>query len=120
ICVPSNVCGCAGFLDKITGHDDCRNVIVADYTDLDDMKFDDIDEILKIDMNVRNKIERHVSERVALEIFARLPKNDDEIVEMINSGYDLAEHMGWEVVVEQYVLKAFSNAVERQKLKTAV
>jgi hypothetical protein len=28
--------------------------------------------------------------------------------------------MGWEVVVEQYVLKAFTNAVERQKLKAAV
>jgi len=120
ICVLSNVCGCAGFLDKITGHDDCRNVIVANYTDLDDMKFNDIDEMMKIDTNVRNKIERRVSEKVALEIFARLPKNDDEIVEMINSGYDLAEHMGWEVVVEQYVLKAFTNAVERQKLKAAV
>jgi hypothetical protein len=52
-----------------------------------------------------------------MEIFARLPKNDDETVEMINSGYDLAEHMSWDAVVENYILKSFARAVEKQKVK---
>ena len=120
ICVLSNVCGCAGFIKTVSGPEESRNVIIADYTDLGDMKFGDVEDMLKIDVNVRNKIERHVGEKVAMEIFARLPRNDDELVEMISSGYDLAEHMSWEAVVENYVLKAFANAVDRQKLKVAV
>jgi hypothetical protein len=116
ICVLSSVCGCAGFIKTVSGSEPGRNVIIADYTDLGDMKFGDVEALLKIDVNIRNKIERRVSEKVALEIFARLPKNDEELVDMINSGYDLAEHMGWEAVVENYILKAFAHAVERDCL----
>jgi uncharacterized iron-regulated protein len=72
--------------------------------------------MLKIDINIRNQIEHYVSEKVAMEIFARLPKNDNELVEMINSGYDLAEHMSWDVVVENYILKSFANAAAKQKI----
>jgi hypothetical protein len=107
-------------VNKVTNGEASRNVIIADYTDIEEMKSGDVDDMLKIDMNVRNKIERHVSEKVAMEIFARLPKNDDELVEMINSGYDLAVHMSWEAVVENYVLKAFANAIDHRKLKVAV
>lgn len=120
ICVISSACGCTGFIRKISGSDEKRNVIIADYTDLDGMKFDDIENMLKIDINIQNQIEHYVSEKVAMEIFARLPKNDDETVEMINSGYDLAEHMSWNAVVENYILKSFANAVERQKVKAVV
>ncbi|MGB8226772.1 MAG: hypothetical protein WCE45_07935 [Sedimentisphaerales bacterium] len=120
ICVFSSVCGCTGLIRRISGFEENRNVIIADYTDLEGMKFNSVEDMLKIDMNIRNQIEHFVSEKVAMEIFARLPKNDDEIVEMIRSGYDLAEHMSWEEVVQNYILKAFANAVERQKLKTAV
>ncbi|HBR20244.1 MAG TPA: hypothetical protein DD726_08515 [Phycisphaerales bacterium] len=120
ICVFSNVCGCAGFVNRVTNGEASRNVIIADYTDIEELKSGDVDALLKIDMNVRNKVERHVGEKVAMEIFARLPKNDDELVEMINSGYDLAVHMSWEAVVENYVLKAFANAIDRRKLKVAV
>ena len=34
ICIFTNVCGCAGFVEKITGGKPTPNVIVADYTDL--------------------------------------------------------------------------------------
>jgi hypothetical protein len=119
ICVFNSVCGCAGFIRKISSSEGERNVIIADYTDLNGMKFGDIEDMLKIDMNVRTKIEHYVSEKVAMEIFARLPKNDDEITEMINSGYDLAEHMSWDAVVENYILKSFANAVAKRKEKAA-
>ncbi|MCD4831249.1 MAG: hypothetical protein K8R02_05490 [Anaerohalosphaeraceae bacterium] len=117
ICVVTNVCGCAGFVKTVTGGEETRNVIVADYTDLDGIKYDDIDEFKSIDTDVRNRIEHLESKKVAMEIFARLPKNDDELVEMINQGYDLAEHMGWEAVVKNYVLKSFSNAVKNARDK---
>ncbi len=120
ICVISSVCGCAGFVRRISGFEENRNVIIADYTDLDGMKFDGITDMLKIDLNIRNQIEHLVSEKVAMEIFARLPKNDDEVVEMIRSGYDLAEHMSWEEVVRNYILKAFTSIVEKQQLTATV
>lgn len=120
ICVPSNICGCAGFVGKINGHGEKRNVIIADYTDLDGMTFDSLEEMLKIDVNVRDRVERYVSEKIAMEILARLPQNDDETVEMINSGYDLAQHMNWDTVVENYILRSFSDAVEKQKATAVV
>ena len=117
ICVVSSACGCTGFIRRISGFEEKRNVIIADYTDLNGMVFNDLEDMLKIDINIRNRIERYVSEKIAMEIFARLPKNDDETVEMINSGYDLAEHMSWDAVVENYILKSFARAVEKQKVK---
>ncbi len=120
ICVPSSVCGCTGFIRKITGSEEQRNIIIADYTNLSGMSFSNIEDMLKIDINIRNRIEHYVSEKVAMEIFARLPKSDDETVEMINSGYDLAEHMSWDAVVENYILKSFADAVEKQKMQAVV
>jgi len=35
ICVFSSVCGCSGFLRDVTGAEDVKNVIVADYTNLE-------------------------------------------------------------------------------------
>jgi hypothetical protein len=120
ICVLSSVCGCTGFIRKINGSEEKRNIIIADYTNLDMMKFDDSEDMLKIDANIRDKIEHYVSEKVAMEIFARLPKNDAEMLEMINSGYDLAEHMSWEAVVENYILKSFEKVTAKQREKSAV
>jgi hypothetical protein len=120
ICVPSSVCGCTGFIRKICGSEEKRNVIIADYTDLGGMTFNNLEDMLKIDINVRDRIERYVSEKIAMGILARLPNNDDEIIEMINSGYDLAEHMSWDAVVENYILKSFADAVEKQKVQAVV
>jgi hypothetical protein len=117
ICVLSSVCGCAGFIRKINGSEEKRNVIIADYTDLDGMKFDGIEDMLKIDVSIRNRIERCVSEKVAAEIFARLPRNDEQIVEMINAGFNLAEHMSWEEIVKNYILRGFANVIEKRKVE---
>jgi len=120
ICVISSVCGCAGFIKKICNPEEIRNVIIADYTDLNGMKFNDIEDMLKIDMGVRNQLEHHISEKVAMEIFARLPKNDDETVEMIRTGYELAEQMSWDVAVENYILPGFAKAAANQKANVSV
>ena len=115
ICVVSNVCGCAGFVKVISNTDDTKNVIIADYTQLEDLGLVDIEDFKAIDKNVRAQIEERVSKKVAIKICARLPKNNEEIKEMILSGYNLAKHMSWENVVSFYVLKSLSKAVKKTR-----
>jgi hypothetical protein len=98
ICVVTNVCGCAGFVKDVTKGEDVRNVIIADYTDLGDYAWNDIEDLQQIDKPARDHIEHIVSQKVALEICARLPKNEEDIVSMIDKGYELAKHMSWEAV----------------------
>lgn len=113
ICVLTNICGCAGFVKDVAGVQAVPNVIIADYTDLNGDAGKDIDAMLKIEKAARDKIEHKISEKVALEICSRLPKNDDEFNRMLQSGYELARHMGWESVVERYVLKSLHKAVRK-------
>lgn len=120
ICVVSSVCGCAGFIKKICNPDESRNVIIADYTELDGLKFNNISELLQIDLATRNKLEHYVSEKVAMDIFARLPRNDEEMVEMINSGFSLAEQMSWDVVVENFILPGLAKTAAAGKEAAAI
>ena len=115
ICVVTNVCGCAGFVNKITGDQDVRNVIVADYTDLGEKKYYDVEDMVQIGKETRDEIEHRISEKVALEICARLPRNDVEVMNMIRGGYDLAKHMSWDAVSSQYVLKSLHKAVLKSR-----
>ena len=115
ICVLTNVCGCAGFVKAVTGGKDTRNVIIADYTQLDWDGWHDMEDMQQINKTARDRIEHQISEKVALEICARLPKNDAETASMIESGYDLAKHMSWEVVANNYVLKGLRKAVQKTR-----
>jgi len=114
LCVMTNVCGCAGFVKEVSGGQTVPNVIIADYTDLNGDGGKDIDQMIRIDKMARDRIEHKISEKVALEICSRLPKNDDEFNRMLQSGYELARHMGWESVVEHYVLKSLHKAVRKK------
>lgn len=111
ICVVSKVCGCAGFVKAVTGGREVRNVIIADYTELNGGNISDLEDLLLIDRECRDHIEHNISEKIALEICARLPKNDEENASMIQQGYELANHMSWESVAENYVLKSLQKAV---------
>jgi glycosyltransferase involved in cell wall biosynthesis len=115
ICVVSSVCGCAGFINRICNPSESRNVIIADYTDLDGMQFNSVWDLLKIDIETRNKLERYVSEKIAMGIMVRLPKNDEEMTEMINSGFTLAAQMSWDVVVEKYILPGLTQTVAQMQ-----
>lgn len=114
LCVMTNICGCAGFVKDVAGVQAVPNVIIADYTDLNGDGGKDIDTMLKIGKVARDKIEHKISEKVALEICARLPKNDEEFNRMLQSGFELARHMGWESVVQRYVLKSLHKAVRKK------
>ncbi len=118
ICVVSNVCGCAGFVNAVTDGNPVKNVIVADYTDLgSDTGHGDIEDMLRINLYRRDSIEDNISEKIALELCARLPRNDDETDQLIQSGYDLAKHMSWDAVAENYVLKSFRKAMTSKHYK---
>jgi len=125
ICVFSSVCGCSGFLRDTTGAGDVKNAIIADYTNLDCRQaspprqasldpptagfnqnpallghgYAEIEDILQIGRSVRDRIEAIESEKVAMQICSRLPKNEAEVESMIQTGYELAKNMNWDVVV---------------------
>jgi len=120
ICVVTNVCGCAGFVKAVAGSEMVPNVIFADYTELNGDAGMDVEEMLRIDRLYRDRIEHKISEKVALEICARLPKNDEELNHLLQSGYELARHMGWESVVQNYVLKSLNKALRKKHTMQAV
>jgi len=106
ICVFSSVCGCLGFLRDVSGAEDVKNVIVADYTNLETHSQLDIEDLIQINRSVRDLIEASISEKVAMQICSRLPKNEAEIEGMIQTGYELAKDMNWDVVVNNYLLNS--------------
>ena len=106
ICVFSSVCGCSGFLRDVTGEEELRNVIVADYTNLEIRNHPDIEDLLNIERVVRDGIEKNVSKEVAMQICSRLPKNQAEVENMVSTGYELARNMSWDVVVKNYLLNS--------------
>lgn len=114
LCVVTNICGCAGFVNAVTGGESVKNVIIADYTNLNGDGSRDIEDMMQIDREARNRIEQKISAKVALEICARLSKNDEEIASMIDTGYELASHMSWEMVAKNYVLKSLEKAAKKE------
>ncbi len=118
ICVTSSVCGCVGFVKDATADENVKNVIVANYTDLDARGFADIEDMLQIDRSVRNEIERSESERVAMQICSRLAKNEAEIENALQVGYDLAKNMGWDVVVKNYLLPSLQKVLQKQSSRS--
>jgi glycogen synthase len=117
ICVFSSVCGCSGFLRDATGAEEVKNVIIADYTNLaselscgsKNGGYAEVEDILQIDRLVRDRIEAGESEKVAMQICSRLPKDEAEIKSMIQTGYELAKNMSWDVVVKNYLLNSLKS-----------
>ncbi len=113
ICVFSSVCGCLGFLRDITGPENVKNVIVADYTNLETHSQLDIEDLVQINRSVRDIIEASISEKVAMQICSRLPKNEAEIESLLQTGYELAKNMNWDVVVKDYLLNSLQKIPDR-------
>ncbi len=110
ICVIGSVCGCAGFLQKISGAETAKNVVIADYTNLGYDSCADIKELLRINEGERSQIESLQSEKVAKQIIWNLPRNESELKSMIETGYQLARSMSWDVVVRNYFLSSLQDA----------
>jgi len=114
ICVPSNVCGCYGFVEQLCGEELPANIIKADYVraDLNWPKID-IQNLLSINQQFRDRIEMAVSAEIARDILQRLPRNDDQAEALIRSGYEIARQMTWEKVSKSYFLPALDRAYRR-------
>jgi len=113
ICVVSSVCGCSGFVRDVANGESIKNVIIADYTSLNNHRFGDIEDMLQIDRSVRDKIEANISEKVAMQIIQRLPKDESEIENTIQTGYALAKNMSWDTVVKNYLLSSLQKALRK-------
>jgi len=116
ICVFSNVCGCAGFVDKANGGKPTPNVIIADYTDMPQKGLRP-EQLLAIGQAQRDEIEHTVAEMVARELIERLPRTPAEFEQFIERGYALAQHMSWDVVAKDYVLPGIQRAAKAQRLR---
>jgi hypothetical protein len=116
ICVFSECCGCAGFVNKATGGKQTPNVIVADYADLPKKGLRP-EQLLAIGQPQRDEVEHSVAEMVASELLARLPRTPDQFAQFIDRGHALAEQMSWDVVARDYVLPGIERASKAQRLK---
>jgi hypothetical protein len=115
ICVFTNICGCAGFVDKAAGGPN-PNIIVADNTNLPrkDLR---PEQLLNIGQPQRDEIEHAESKRVATELLNRLPRTPAEFEQFIERGHELASKMSWDVVAREYVLPGIQRACRAQRLK---
>jgi hypothetical protein len=116
ICIFTNVCGCAGFVEKITGGKPTPNVIVADYTDLPEKGLRP-EQLMSIGQPQRDAIEHHVAEKVAKDLMDRLPRSPKEFEAFIQRGYDLATHMSWDAVARDYIVPGIDRALHAHKLE---
>jgi len=115
ICVFSNVCGCAGFVQKVA-QDATPNVIVADYTDIPEQDLRP-EQLMSIGKAQRDKMEDTVAELVASELIDRLPRSPGEFEKYIHRGYELAQKMSWDAVARDYVVPGIQRATKASRLK---
>ena len=118
-CVISSICGCAGFVQDATKGQGIENVIIADYTNLDGSGYADINNLLRIDQSVLDKLEEQISNKLAMQICSRLAKSEFEIENMIQAGYRLATKMSWEVVVKNHLLSTLQKALHKEPRESA-
>jgi hypothetical protein len=115
ICVYTNVCGCAGFVEKAAGGA-TPNAIVADYTELSDRGLRP-EQLLALGRAERDLIEDQVATRVARELVERLPRTPADFEAFIQRGYDLASKMSWDAVARDYILPGIQKASRASRLK---
>ncbi len=116
VSVFSECCGCAGFVNKVTGGKPTPNVIVADYTDLPTKGLRP-EQLLSIGQPQRDQIEHTVAAIVARDLLDRLPRSPQDFEQFIERGYQLAEQMSWDVVARDYVIPGIQRASKAQRLK---
>ena len=107
MCVITNICGCAGFVNQVTGGKTVPNVLVADYTQLPKGN-GTLANVLSVGARERNAVEELEAERVAAEILKRLPTNRKTHEAMIQAGVELARQMSWEVVSRYFLMPALA------------
>lgn len=99
VCVISNVCGCAGFVNHVTEGKGTPVVINADFTKLDAPM--SIEQLLSMGRAERDRIEAFVARQIAEELMARVPWNDTQREKLLAIGQSLIKRMGWDQVIDE-------------------
>ena len=109
VCVVSNVCGCMGYARKAAENGGLDgNIIEADFLSLPEKMT--IDEMLKLSIADRDRIENVEARQMAAEVIEYLPRGEGALAERMESGLRLARQMSWERVVEDYFLPSLERA----------
>jgi hypothetical protein len=116
ICVFSECCGCAGFVNKAAGGKPTPNVIVADYTELPTKSLRP-EQMMSIGQPQRDEVEHIVAEKVARELIERLPRTPEQFEQFVDRGHKLAEQMSWDAVSRDYVVPGILRAARAQRLR---
>jgi len=106
ICVMSEVCGCAGLVDRITDGHDVPNVLVADYCNFGPERRSEA-QWLGMTRRERHVHETRVAAGVASKLAELLPDGDVAMEALLESGYKLASRMSWDVVARNFVMPVF-------------
>ncbi|MFA5553161.1 MAG: hypothetical protein WCZ89_06655 [Phycisphaerae bacterium] len=107
LCVISSICGCAGFINRVTSQQPPENIIIADYIESQNHT--------KLDDAALTEIEKNVNEQLGEKISSRLLNIDTE--KMIQSGYSIAQKMSWDAVVSNYVLPNIQAILQMEKIE---
>ena len=118
ICVPSSVCGCCGFLERVTKEQADPLVVVADYTA--DVALDSAASARAIGEYERRIQEDKVADKVAWDIADALPSSDRAREARLHSGYRLAAQMSWDRVCEAFFLPGIERAISRGRVQRNV
>jgi hypothetical protein len=116
ICVFSECCGCAGFVNKAADGKPTPNVIVADYSELPEKALRP-EQLLNIGQPQRDAVEHMVAEAVAIDLIERLPRTPQEFEAFIERGYAMAQRMSWDAVAREYVVPGIRRAARANRLK---
>lgn len=114
ICVISSVCGCAGFVNEVTNHKPTPNVIIADYTKLDQPR--SIDELLNMTQSERDPLEMKISQDIANQLIKTLPRSQAEREVMLKKGQQLANKMGWDEVSQNHLIPMLKRVLEESTI----
>lgn len=109
ICMPSNVCGCAGFVHSVAGELP-PNILEANFAP-------EVDPLppegpLALGLEQREAIEAVECRRLAQELAARLPRTQSDFANLLKSGYELGDKLSWLAVVREYFLPAVREMCE--------
>jgi len=112
ICVPSSVCGCCGFLSRVTDGQGAKNVLVSNYTSLENLE--NLGDPRSIGLAERNFIEASRGESLAWDLMGRLPETEEDRLALLESGHALASKMSWDAVCDEYFFPGIDRAIARR------
>jgi hypothetical protein len=113
ICVVSQVCGCAGLVQRIANGQASPNVIIADYGNCGPESRDEL-EWLTLSRKERHEHEVCVAAKVAERLLSALPASDTVMESLLERGTQLAAQMSWDVIARKFIMPVIDQLCEHR------